>query len=228
MAQVPLVLYRPAYRSVRLIHCSPPSWMIEIALAEKSIKASVHELSFARGEHKTPAMLALNPRGTIPVLTHGDAVLWESLAILEYLDEVFPEPPLMGTDRVTRARARNRLHESGGLKSKGMALFAYLMRTPNAERDASHLRELHRSFIDELSAWEQYYADSPWVAGDDLSLADISVYVYVATAHRLGLVLGPSLAGISAMVQRIEARPAVRETWPWQTAPTETPLALTA
>src|SRR6266550_3741938 len=53
-------------------------------------------LQFSKQEHKSPQMLALNPRGRVPVLKDGDYVCFESLAILYYLDLKYPQPPIFG------------------------------------------------------------------------------------------------------------------------------------
>ena len=225
MAPVDITLYRPSYSSVRLINCSPPSWMVEIALREKAVPFAVRELSFAAGEHKTPAMLALNPRGTIPVLTVDEAVLWESLAMLEHIDDAFPAPPLLGTDGPGRARARNRLHESAALKQRGMALFAYFMRTPTDQRDRTTVNDMRAAFMDELDRWRGYYDESPWAAGPAMTLADISVYTYLATACRLGLSLTGSLTSLAGFARRMAGRPSVTTGWPWSRPADETPLA---
>ena len=213
-AEPTITLFRPDYGSVRLIQCSPPSWMVEITLREKGLPHRVKQLSFARGEHRTPEMLALNPRGTIPVLRDGDAVLWETLAILEYLDLAYPDPPLLGEDPVTRARALNKLHESGALKQTGMALFAYLMRTPAEQVDAERRDAALAALVSELDRWEEYYAQAPWAAGDALSLGDISVFAYVATSVHLGLDLDPAHPRLAAVHARMKARDSVRATWP--------------
>ncbi len=221
-----ITLYRPEYDSVRLIQSSPPSWMVEITLREKSLPHRTVELSFAKGEHKTPEMLTLNPRGTIPVLTDGDAVLWETLAILEYLDFAYPEPPLLGSDRRGRARALNRLHESAALKQKGMDLFAYLMGAAERDLDAERVQGALSRLKSELDRWETLYADAPWSAGESMSLADISVFAYVATSAYLGLQLEPSYPKLRSFYERMRERSSVRDTWPgtWQ----DSPLAILA
>lgn len=209
-----ITLYRPDYASVRLIQCSPPSWMVEMALEEKGLRYQVERLSFALGEHKTPAMLARNPRGTIPVLTDGSAVLWETLAILEHIDLGYPAPPLLGQEPATRARALNRLHESAAIKTIGMDLLAYLMRTPDQERDPDRVSRGLAALHQELAWWERYYGESLWAAGPSLTLADLSVFAYLATFVRLGLPLAPSYPRLQAMYERMRARPAVHRTWP--------------
>ncbi len=55
-----------------------------------------HLLSTDLQEHKSPQMLAMNPRGRLPVLRDGDYVVFESLAVLYYLEQKYPSPPLFG------------------------------------------------------------------------------------------------------------------------------------
>lgn len=76
---------------------SPYSWRVLLTLEYKRIPYRSHLLQFSRQEHKSPQMLRLNPRGKLPVLTDGDYVCCESLAIMTYLDRKFPEPPIFGS-----------------------------------------------------------------------------------------------------------------------------------
>src|ERR1700742_3073906 len=75
---------------------SPYSWRGLPALEYKRLQYTSHVLQFSKQEHKSPQMLALNPRGRVPVLKDGDYVCFESLAILYYLDRKYPQPPLFG------------------------------------------------------------------------------------------------------------------------------------
>jgi len=210
-----ITLYAPRFSSIRVIECSPPSWAVVLTLGEKLLTYSARALAFDKGEHRTPEMLARNPRGTIPVLMDGALVVHETFAILEYLDFAYPEVPLLPLERATRALAITRFHESSNLKALGMSLFSYLRKTLQEERSAdtiqSHVKELYR----ELDFWEAYYGESVWCAGAEMTLGDISVFVYLATAVQLGLKLDdkryPNLYGFYG---RMRARPAVRQTWP--------------
>src|SRR5690606_3296129 len=85
-----LVLYVAEPASVPRIGASPPAWMAEALLVDKGLPFRRVGLSFERGEHRSPEMLAKNPRGTIPVLTDADAVVHETFAILLYLESIHP------------------------------------------------------------------------------------------------------------------------------------------
>jgi len=72
------------------------SWRVLLALEHKRLAYDSHLLQLAFQEHKSPQMLAMNPRGRLPVLKHDDYVVFESVAILYYLDRKYPEPPIFG------------------------------------------------------------------------------------------------------------------------------------
>src|SRR5580698_5733710 len=69
---------------------SPPCWRVALALEFKGLTYNSHLLHFDRQEHKSPQMLAMNFRGRLPVLRDNDYVVFESLAILYYLDQSYP------------------------------------------------------------------------------------------------------------------------------------------
>jgi glutathione S-transferase len=78
---------------------------VRIALAEKGREVKEHLLTL-RGDQNDPAYMKLNPSGVVPTLVHDGNVIVESSLILYYLDEVFPDPPLMPTSPVARQRVR--------------------------------------------------------------------------------------------------------------------------
>lgn len=144
-------------------------------LAAKSLPFRRVALSFERGEHKTDAVLALNPRGTIPVLTDGDAVLRETFAIMLYVERLSP-------GHLPDARAIDRFFETEHVKAAGMKALGSLMQTGELG-DATNLRT-------ELGRWEASLRED-FAAGPELTLADFVLHAYVATLHRLGMSLDP-------------------------------------
>jgi glutathione S-transferase len=199
-----LVLYVAEPSSVPAIGVSPPSWMCEALLAAKCLPYRRVALSFARGEHKTEAMLARNPRGTIPVLTHADAVIHETLAILLYAEWLAPGH--LPEDRGGSATAMTRLFEAEHLKASAMKAFAYLMSVPEGARDPAILREHAGELRAELDRWETYLAGGS-VAGSTGTLADFVVHAYVETLFHLGAPLGrwPRIAAHRERMASLEA-----------------------
>jgi glutathione S-transferase len=85
---------------------SVQSFRVRAVLSEKRVSWTGHVVELLRFEQLRPEYLALNPNGVVPTLRHEGVVLTESTVIGEYLDESFPEPSLLPSDAVGRARAR--------------------------------------------------------------------------------------------------------------------------
>ena len=83
------------------------SLKVRIVLAEKRVEWRSRVVELLKFEHLQPEYLALNPSGVVPTLVHGGRPIFDSSPICEYLDEVFPEPPLRPDEAVGRARMRS-------------------------------------------------------------------------------------------------------------------------
>jgi glutathione S-transferase len=79
---------------------------VRLALDEKGIPWRSVEVDLMKQEHLTPEFLKINPRGLVPVLIHDDATVTESTVILEYIEDVFPEPRLRPAAPLDAARMR--------------------------------------------------------------------------------------------------------------------------
>ena len=79
---------------------------VRLTLAEKGIAATEHHLNLRAGDQQQPDYRKLNPKAYVPTLVHDGAVVTESTVICEYLDEVFPDPPLRPADPMGRAIMR--------------------------------------------------------------------------------------------------------------------------
>ena len=86
---------------------SSASYRVRIALNLKGLRAEQLPCHLRRGEQRAPAFLAINPQGLVPALENdAGATLTQSLAIIEWLDETHPEPPLLPNDPLRRAKVR--------------------------------------------------------------------------------------------------------------------------
>jgi glutathione S-transferase len=205
---------------------SGPSWRVLLTLAIKRLPFESHLLSFARGEHKTPAMLALNPRGKVPVLRDGALCLSESLAIMTYLDRVAPSPPLFGaTAAEAGAIARVIMeHQCYGVDAISAFARPLLFGRQEAQRDQVLLAvDGARS---ELARLEAELESRPFLATTTLSAADVFVFPQLKTLERalgkpaaaeLDHGLGPldvAFPRLAAWCARIEALPGYEATYP--------------
>ena len=86
---------------------SSAAFRVRIALNLKGLAFEPQFVHLARGEHRQPEYGALNPQGLVPALEDGGKLLTQSLAIIEYLEEKHPSPPLLPNDLLGRARVRS-------------------------------------------------------------------------------------------------------------------------
>ena len=82
------------------------SQKVRICMAEKSLEWTDHLLDLGKKDQIAPEYLKLNPNGVVPTLVHDGTVIIDSSVICEYIDEVFPDPPLIPADPAERARMR--------------------------------------------------------------------------------------------------------------------------
>jgi maleylacetoacetate isomerase len=85
---------------------SSASFRVRIALALKGLAPEAEYVSLVKGEHAAEAYRAVNPQALVPALEDGGRTLIQSLAIMEYLDERYPQPPLLPADPLDRAYVR--------------------------------------------------------------------------------------------------------------------------
>lgn len=198
---------------------SPFAWRVWLALEHKGVPYELKMLSFDRDEHKSPEMTALNPRQKVPVIVDDGFALYESSAILEYIEDKWPVPHLLSGDLQQRAVQRRLVREAdqyiGKLEGElGEALFG-----PAEKRSAEKAAAALAAFRTEVRRWEDA-VQGTYLTGDSLSLADITLYPYMALMRRMakrlpetgeGDIAGPKL---SAWIDRMEALPLVQKTWP--------------
>jgi len=85
---------------------SSAAFRVRIALNLKQLDYETAAIHLRRNDQTTPDYLAVNPRGLVPALGDGGRMLIQSLAITEYLDETYPDPPLLPKQPADRARVR--------------------------------------------------------------------------------------------------------------------------
>jgi len=207
---------------------SPYAWRAQLALEHKALEYGLKMLSFSAGDTRKPEFIALNPRHQVPVLVDDDFVLWESNAIVEYLDEAFPGrgAPLFPGDARDRAIARRMVLEvdSYAWKSTDPLLEQAFWKKPE-ERDAQQIAEGRKSSTDELAMMSELMRGD-YLAGA-LSAADFAFYPLVAFLYRAQKMKLPDLDAdgmltpkLRAWKARIEALPYFDKTVPphWKAA----------
>ena len=197
---------------------APNPTRVRLYLAEKCAGGSRPEVeqievNLLRGEQKTPTHLARNPAGRLPVLELDDGShLTESLAIIEYLEERFPEPPLIGSTPEERARVREleRIAEIWLMHPIARAVHgprSPLGLPPEPEVAAHALASLPAG----LGRLDAVLADGrPFLAGTRPSIADCTLAAALQFARFGGLALPGPYPRIEAWDARYRAREPAR------------------
>jgi maleylpyruvate isomerase len=176
---------------------SSTSYRVRIALEMKGIKYRYVSHHLRLGEHLEPAYLAVNPQGLVPALIWNDgALLTQSLAIMEFLDEIQPQPQLLPPDALGRARVRMLAQ-----------MIACDIHPVNNLRILTALRTLYGAGDEDVANWfrhwvnetfhplEKILAESPetgkFCHGDTPGLADICLVAQVANNARFNLDMTP-------------------------------------
>jgi glutathione S-transferase len=199
---------------------SPFAWKVWLTLEHKGISYTPKRLSFDADETRKPEFLAINPRGRVPTIVDDGFALYESNAICEYLEEQYPQKPLLPKDAKGRALVRRLVGEADdGLYKPGSDLMSKVLYTPPAERDPKAIGEAKEKLRAELVYWRDYLKGD-FFAGQ-LSLADFTVYPYLRIGVRveervpgLGLKRDELPANLAAWMKRIEALPYFERTIP--------------
>jgi glutathione S-transferase len=182
---------------------------VKVVLHEKGLAYQRVTLNLANKEQKRPEFLKLNPYGKVPVINDNGKVLFESCIINEYLDEQYPNPPLMPKDPYLRGRGRilvdyglNYMHEPY------WALRGEMLKK-EAERDQSIIDEKRRVLRDLMGYLEEELGDKPYFLGE-LSLTDIDLLARFFRFENYGALPDPSLPRLNAWLQKMKQRPSVK------------------
>ena len=200
---------------------SPFAWRAQLALEHKALPYELKVLSFSAGDHRKPEFVALNPRHKVPTLVDGDFVLYESNAIVEYLDEAYPGrgAPLFPGDARMRATVRRLISEVDDSFDKALdPLTTQAFSKKPEERDPQAIAAARKAIMDEFALFTRYLAVD-YLAGP-LSAADYAFYPMFAFVKRSETKLpdldadGMLTPGLRAWKARIEALPYFDKTIP--------------
>ena len=200
-------------RTLYHLWLSPGARKVRLILKEKNLE---FELKIERTWERRPEFLALNPAGEVPVLIEPDgSVLSDSAAITEFLEEVYPDRPLIGLDPLQRAETRRLVawfdvkfnaEVTQNLVEEKMTKRLLGQGQPNSatiRAGSANLRH-HLDYIGWLAERRNY------LAGDHFSLADIAAAAHLSAVDYLGDVPWESFESAKDWYARVKSRPSFR------------------
>jgi len=190
----------------------PNPRVVKMFLAEKGLEVERVEVDLRGGENRREPYLKVNPAGQTPALELDDgACVTEITAICEYLEEVKPEPSLIGRTPQERAQTRMWVRRldlkicepmaNGFRFGEGLPMFESRMRClPDA---SPGLKAIARDGLE----WLEGQFQGPWIAGDRFTLADVLLFCFLDFGAVVGQPLDPAFGKVADWFARVKARP---------------------
>ena len=188
---------------------------VRIFLAEKGVDLPLEQVDIMAGENRKAEHLARNPAGQVPALELDDGQhIAEITVICEYIEELHPQPPLVGSTPEERAETRmwtrridlNVLEPlaNGFRYAEGLPLFKDRIRViPHAADDLKALAQERLAWLDELCQ------GNDWICGDRFTLADITLFAFLEFGAQVGQPVDAKCGWITAWYERVAKRPSV-------------------
>lgn len=180
-----------------------------IAALEKGLDCDVVMVQFNERtgyEPKHPDVLRMNPKGQVPVLIHGDLVLFDSTQIFEYFEDLQPQPPLWPVDVRARAMARNLELQSDEV------FFPHVVRLMGLQDalDGPAAMTACEAIDRYCSTMECRLGDQPFLCGCVITYVDVAFYMAQLFAERMGAPLSIATPRLLEWRERMSSRSSVR------------------
>ena len=190
---------------------SPRVRKVRIVLAEKGLAYEKVNIDITKGEQKTPDYLAINPYGKVPALQDNGTTVYESTIIMEYLNDTYPDPPLLPSAPGQRARARVLMHyadnpyEGAIARLAGELIFKPMQGGSPDEAVVSQATTDLQACFDKL---DQELGEQDYLLASGFSLADIP---YVSWSLLFPLLKVPvPHPRVEAWLKRLQERPSIQ------------------
>jgi glutathione S-transferase len=183
-------------------------------LAEKGLQVPMEQVNIVSGENRTPEFLKKNPLAGLPVLELDDgSYLTESLAIMEYFEELHPNPPMIGATPLERARVRSleRICELGVLTRVGTIFQnTHPFMAGRVKQSADAAETARTQMAVSLKAIDEKIGTRAFVAGERPTIADCTLLAALEFADFVGVPLDPGFTNVARWYADFRKRPSAQ------------------
>lgn len=170
--------------TIYTISGSPRGWRVLLGMVIKGIDMKVKYLNLSDGDHKSETYLKINPRGRVPSLVAGDVVITDSLAILSWFDQQYPELPLFGSSPEEHAQIWSTTRDTTDKLRDAMNRLLFPIFFKDADTITPQLLEAANNVMHELQWLENRLGSQDFMAGSRPSAADAVSYPEVRILAR--------------------------------------------
>jgi glutathione S-transferase len=205
---------------------SPFAWRVMLALEHKRLAYESQLLHFDKQEHQSPQMLKLNPRGRLPVLRDGDYVVFESVAVLYYLERKYPDPPMFGVTAEEAGVIMRVICEFQAYAEPSVARIVSAVFADQVGENIDELTDAMHVVAREARTIEARLSREQWIVGASYSATDMVIFPWIqllrraldrSAAAELGarfLPMEKNYPALARWIRRIEALPGYQRTYP--------------
>lgn len=205
---------------------SPHSWRAMLALEVMGLEYNARLLEFSKNEHQSPEMIAMNPRGQLPVLRDNDISVYESIAILAYLDRKHPDMPLFGSTPQESAYIWQRVFEFENYLYQPIVKIIRPIFFDDIDDNIDVIEKAAKYVQAEFTTLETYLQTNHYLATKKICAADIVLFPGVQALQRamtlkasappdLDIIsIDKNYPAIANWITRIEATPGYERTYP--------------
>src|SRR5215475_1989615 len=189
----------------------PYGQKVRIVLAEKSLTYDLVTVDLGQSEHRRPEFLRLNPFGRVPVLVDEDTTIYDSTIINEYLEDEYPEPPVLPPIGSSGSRSRARTFEDFADTSFTPQVGQLIGESAKgeAERDPARLQGITQRIERVLDYLNSELRGQQFLAGE-FSVADIGFAPRLLLLSELGIDPAANRPNVDAWLKRMLERPSIR------------------
>jgi glutathione S-transferase len=190
-------------------HTSPNCQRTRVVLDEKNLAYETIPVDLQKKEQKRPEFLKMNPYGKVPVLVDGGTIVYESCIINEYLEEKYPDPPLLPKDPGLRSKIRILIDYGVNRTYPAYEKLRNEMLKPEIGRNSEVVSEASAELKTLLQRFEEEIGERPYLAGD-FSLLDAAVIPRFFRIETWGPLADPSMPRLRNWLKRMKERPSVK------------------
>ena len=184
---------------------------VRIVLAEKGLSYELIQVDISQGEQRRPDFLRLNPFGRVPVLVDEDTTVYDSTIIAEYLEDEYPEPPLLPVVGASALRSRARLWEDFADTSFTLQVGQLMaeMSKPEGDRDSARIQRLQQQ-VDRMLTFLNNGLQGQEFLAVQFSIADIGFIPRLLVLPELGVEPRLNRGNVDAWIKRMLERPSIQ------------------
>src|SRR3989338_8077998 len=189
---------------------------VKIVMAEKGLKFEPIDIHANKDVMQSPEFKKASPKGTVPAIIDGDVYMSEAYQINEYLENTYPQNPILPKDSLERAKIREwvSIYDKKLVLKIGLLLIECILKPAEQQKEETKTK-LRAGILSSLKEVNDFLEKKEHIFGT-FSLADISLTPHLVILPRLGVELSDEFSNVKAWINRVKNRPSFSASAEWK------------